>query len=106
MTSPMVNAPQHGVKTMIQQQRETYSAKVRTPFAVLGIRTSRNAVTAIEFLPQHERALAPSDALAERVVRQLESYLADPYFRFNLPLVPADTTFRQRLRAALAQIPV
>lgn len=85
---------------------EAYSAKMETPFSVLGIRTVRGFVTSIEFLPQTERARAPADALAERAIRQLERYLADPHFRFTLPLAPADTAFRQRFRAALVQIPV
>ena len=46
-----------------------YAAKIRTPFAVLGIRTAGDAVTGIEYLPKAERAQAPANALAERVVR-------------------------------------
>ncbi len=83
-----------------------YSAKLKTPFAVLGIRTAAGAVTSIEFLPQKERPLAPVHALAERVAREIERYLADPEFRFTLPLAPADTPFRQRVRHALSRIPV
>jgi methylated-DNA-[protein]-cysteine S-methyltransferase len=90
----------------MNDKREAYSAKLRAPFAVLGIRTAHGVVTSIEFLPQSARAQAPTDALAERVVRQLERYLADSHFRFNLPLAAANTPFRQRFRAALTQIPV
>jgi methylated-DNA-[protein]-cysteine S-methyltransferase len=79
---------------------------MKTPFAVLGIRTERNLVSGVEFLPRSERALAPTDPLAERVVRQLERYLDDPQFRFELPLAPADTPFRQRFRDSLTRIPV
>lgn len=90
----------------MNDKQEAYSAKLKTPFAVLGIRTAHGIVTGIEFLPQTERAHAPTDALAERAVRQLERYLDDPHFRFTLRLAPANTAFRQRFRAALAQIPV
>jgi methylated-DNA-[protein]-cysteine S-methyltransferase len=86
--------------------RPAHAAKVRTPFAVLGIRTSDGRVTAIEFLETATRAQAPADALAERAAREIERYLADPEFRFTLPLAPADTPFRQRVRAALSAIPV
>ena len=86
--------------------QSAYSAKMRTPFAVLGIRTAGSAVTRIEYLPLAERAQAPDNALAERVVRQVEHYLADPHFRFTLPLAPAGTPFRQRVWKALAGIPV
>jgi len=86
--------------------RPGYSAKFRIPCAVLGIRTGNGTLTAIEYLPKSERAQAPTDALAERVVAQIERYLADPQMPFTLPLAHAGTAFRQRVRAALTKIPV
>jgi methylated-DNA-[protein]-cysteine S-methyltransferase len=91
---------------MNSDRRPPYSAKMRLPCAVLGIRTGNGAVTAIEYLPSSERAQAPADALAERVVAQIQRYLADPQFAFTLPLAHAGTAFRQRVRASLAKIPV
>jgi methylated-DNA-[protein]-cysteine S-methyltransferase len=82
-----------------------YAAKMRTPFAVLGICTAGGAVTGIEYLPADEPTQAPQDALARRTVRELERYLADPGFRFTLPLAPAGTPFRQRVWEAIARIP-
>ncbi|NDP43554.1 MAG: methylated-DNA--[protein]-cysteine S-methyltransferase, partial [Aromatoleum sp.] len=79
---------------------------MKTPFALLGIRTAADRVTGIEYLPTTGRAQAPTGALAERVVRQLECWLADPQFRFTLPLAPAGTPFRQRVRHELSAIPV
>jgi methylated-DNA-[protein]-cysteine S-methyltransferase len=84
----------------------SYSAKLKTPFAVLGIRTSAGAVTGIEYLPAGERTQAPVDAIAERACRQLERYLADPQFRFTVPLAPKGTAFRWRVWDALKTIPV
>jgi len=83
-----------------------YTAKMRAPFAVLGIRTGQGTVTGIEYLPASERAQAPTDALAARACRQIERYLVDPQFRFSLPLAPAGTVFRRRVWDTLAQIPV
>jgi methylated-DNA-[protein]-cysteine S-methyltransferase len=83
-----------------------YAAKMRAPFAVLGIRTGRGAVTGIEYLPGSERAQAPTDALAARACRQIERYLADAQFRFSLPLAPAGTAFRRRVWDTLSQIPI
>jgi len=83
-----------------------YTAKMRAPFAVLGIRTGQGAVTGIEYLPGSERAQAPTDALAARACRQIERYLADPQFRFSLPLAPAGTLFRRRVWDTLSQIPI
>jgi len=85
---------------------EPYSAKLRAPFAVLGIRTAAGALTSVEYLSPRERAQAPTDAAAERTVRQLERYLDDPQWRFTLPLSPSGTAFRRRVWEALTKIPV
>jgi len=83
-----------------------HSAKMRTPFAVLGIRTAGSAVTGIEYLSRREREQAPVDSIAEKACRQLERYLADPAWRFTLPLAPSGTAFRRRVWDALTRIPV
>src|SRR5260370_33230490 len=82
-----------------------YSAKLKTPFAVLGIRTAGGAVTGVEYLPTSERAQTPADAIAERACRQLERYLADPPFQFTVPLAPKGTVFRPRGWDRLTTIP-
>jgi methylated-DNA-[protein]-cysteine S-methyltransferase len=86
--------------------RAPYAAKFRAPFAVLGIRTGRGAVTGIEFLRLSERASAPADAVAARACRQIERYLTDSEFRFDLPLAPAGTAFQRRVWDSLSAIPV
>ena len=83
-----------------------FAAKLRTPFAVLGIRVSSSAVTGVEYLALSERAMAPQNGLAERVCRQIQRFLDDPLFRFTLPLAPAGTAFRRRVWEALPAIPV
>jgi len=83
-----------------------FAAKLRTPFAVLGIRVSGSALTGVEYLPLSERAMAPVNKLAERACRQIERFLDDPLFRFTLPLAPSGTAFRRRVWDALAMIPV
>ncbi|HEY5307676.1 MAG TPA: cysteine methyltransferase, partial [Casimicrobiaceae bacterium] len=55
-----------------------YAAKVRTPFAVLGLSTNGTALTGLAYLPLMERAAAPSDRVAETAARELERYLSDP----------------------------
>ncbi len=64
--------------------KPAYAARMKAPFAVLGIRTAGGAVTGIEFLPRSERAQAPADTVAERAVRELERWLDDPQFRFTV----------------------
>lgn len=81
-----------------------YAARLRTPFAVLGVVTDGRAVTRLAYLPLDEHAQAPADAVAEQATRELECYLADPEYRFAVPLAPGGTPFQQRVWQALAAI--
>jgi methylated-DNA-[protein]-cysteine S-methyltransferase len=84
----------------------TYAAKMRTPFAVLGIRTAGGRIIDIEYLPRTERAQKATDPVAAQAVRELERYLSDPRHRFTLPLAPRGTEFQHRVWAAIAAIPI
>ena len=84
---------------------EPFAAKLRTPFAVLGLRTSATALTGLEFLPLDSAEAGPADAIAEATVRQLERYLDDPAYRFDLPLQPRGTEFQRRVWKVLCSIP-
>lgn len=76
-----------------------------TPFAVLGIRTAGDTLVAIEYLPRGAATLAPADPLADRVCRQIERYLDDPAFRFDLPFDFRGTEFQCRVWRAIHAIP-
>lgn len=82
-----------------------YTARMATPFAVLGIRTAGDKLTAIEYLPRGAATLAPLDRLAERVCRQIERYLDNPGFRFDLPFDFRGTAFQCRVWRAIHAIP-
>jgi methylated-DNA-[protein]-cysteine S-methyltransferase len=82
-----------------------WGAKLRAPFAVLGVRTNGRALTELAYLPSGERAQAPADRLAERAVRELERYLHDAEFRITVPLAPAGTAFQKRVWDAILAIP-
>ena len=87
-------------------QATSFSAKLRTPFAVLGLRSDGRAITQLTYLPLSERAQAPADKIAELAVRELERYLADPQFRFTVPIATGGTAFQQRVWTALSGIPL
>ena len=82
-----------------------YAAKLRTPFAVLGVESSGRAITRLSYLPLSERAQAPRDEASEQLAREVERYLDDPHYRFEVPLVPGGTAFQQRVWQALSAIP-
>ena len=81
-----------------------YQAKLPTPFALLGIRTEGDVLAGIAFLPRTGKPLAPQNRLAARACAQIERYLNDPQFRFDLPLVPQGTEFQRRVWAKIAAI--
>ena len=82
-----------------------YSARLATPFAVLGIRTAGSSLTGIEYLPKGAATLAPVDRFAKRVCRQIGRYLDDPGFRFDLPFDYRGTDFQCRVWRAIHAIP-
>ena len=84
---------------------DSYAARMATPFAVLGIRTAGEILTGIEYLPRGAATLAPVDRFAERVCRQIERYLDDPGFRFDLPFDFRGTEFQCRVWRAIHDIP-
>lgn len=84
---------------------KVYQAQLLTPFAVLGIVTDQEQLTEIDFLPAETTALEPQNDLAREVCAQLQAYIADPQFRFELPLRPRGTPYQQKVWQALLKIP-
>lgn len=82
-----------------------YQAKFPAPFAVLGIKTDGTALTALDFLPLGTPVMEPQDVVSRQVCAQLQAYLADPLFSFDLPLALHGTAFQSRVWQALRQIP-
>jgi methylated-DNA-[protein]-cysteine S-methyltransferase len=83
-----------------------FHAKLATPFAVLGIRTTGEWLTDIEYLPRGVATLAPLNKLAERACRQIDRYIDDPQFRFDLPFDYRGTDFQCRVWREISKIPV
>ncbi|HEY6240908.1 MAG TPA: methylated-DNA--[protein]-cysteine S-methyltransferase [Burkholderiales bacterium] len=75
-----------------------------TQFALLGIRAEDGLLEEIVFLPKTGRALAPQNPLAARACAQIERYLDDPEFRFDLPLADGGTPFRRSVWKKIAAI--
>jgi methylated-DNA-[protein]-cysteine S-methyltransferase len=82
-----------------------YHARLATPFAVLGIRTAGQRLAEIVYLPVGAATLMPVNRVAAETCRQLERYLDDPEFRFELPFDFVGTPFRQRVWRAICAIP-
>lgn len=66
---------------------QAFDARLRAPFATLGISTDGGFVSGIRFLAPDTPALAPKrNTLAFLVCVQLQAYLEDPRRPFDLPL--------------------
>lgn len=84
---------------------KAYQAKLVAPFAVLGIIIEEDWLTDIEYLPMDTQPLAPQNYLAKEVCRQLQVYLTEPGFRFDLSLHIGGTAHQRRVWQAIQTIP-
>jgi methylated-DNA-[protein]-cysteine S-methyltransferase len=84
---------------------DLFSAIVEAPFGAIGVRTASGAVIELVYLPATFHEKEPSDPVSEETVRQIETYLKEPDFRFELPLAAAGTAFQQRVWKVISSIP-
>lgn len=82
-----------------------YHARLAMPFGVLGVITEGDHLTGIDFLPIETPRLRAITPLAREACAQLQAYVADPSFRFDLPLRPHGTPYQHRVWQALLGIP-
>lgn len=83
-----------------------FDACVRTPFATLGITTTSTHVTGIRFLAPGTPAKAPRrDCLAHLACVQIQAYLDNGQFVFDLPLQLSGTHHRLAVWEAMQRIP-
>ena len=88
-----------------QQGSEIFSAIVAAPFGAIGIRTDAGVIRELVYLPPHFDEKDATDALADLAATQVERYLADPDFQFDLPLIAAGSAYQQKVWGAISQIP-
>lgn len=88
-----------------QQGSELFAAIVAAPFGAIGIRTEGERVRELVYLQPRFEEKSPEDAVAELAARQVEHYLRDSGFRFDLPLFEAGSAFQKRVWGAVSAIP-
>jgi methylated-DNA-[protein]-cysteine S-methyltransferase len=83
-----------------------FQACVRAPFATLGICATDRHVTGIRFLSPATPARAPrKDTVAFLACVQIQAYLEDGRFEFDLPLQLSGTHHRLAVWEAMQRIP-
>ena len=83
---------------------EQYQAVWRSPYGLLGI-AAASRVSGMEFMVEDRPEMAPTTAMAEQVIKQLERYFDDPQWCFELPMDETGTDYQRRVWAALRAIP-
>jgi methylated-DNA-[protein]-cysteine S-methyltransferase len=85
---------------------QRFQARMATPFAVMGISTDERFITGIEFLPLGTPILVPKkNSLAQLVCVQLNAYIENSGFKFDLPLKLTGTQHQIKVWEALCSIP-
>lgn len=87
------------------RHEKNYQAKMFAPFAVLGVCTEEDWLTEIDYLPINTPVQKPETALAKEVCEQLQAYLSDPKFRFDLSLHIGGTIHQRRVWQYIQQVP-
>jgi methylated-DNA-[protein]-cysteine S-methyltransferase len=82
-----------------------WDAVIEFPKMKVAVATRDERIAGIRYLPLASESRNPRNALAERAVRQLERYRADPDAKFDLPLLIEGSEFQRRLWQALCEIP-
>jgi methylated-DNA-[protein]-cysteine S-methyltransferase len=94
------------VKTISKiKTADHYQARLVAPFAMLGIRTEEDWLTGIDYLSLDTSPLEPQNPLAREVCQQLNEYLINPNFKFDLSLHISGTTHQRRVWQAIQTIP-
>lgn len=83
-----------------------FQACVRAPFGTIGVSATDTHVTGIRYLSPEVPALAPGkNTIAFLACVQLQAYLEDPAFAFELPLRLAGTRHQLSVWEAMQAIP-
>ncbi len=82
-----------------------FSAVVAAPFGGIGIRIDGDALRELVYLPPGYAPKSSRDPLAKEAVAQVKAYLADPDFRFTLPLPEVGTAHQRKVWQVINAIP-
>lgn len=82
-----------------------FNAIVAAPFGALGIRTEGTLLREVVYLPPAFDEKCADSAVADQIAQQVARYLADPDFKFDLPLADAGTAFQRKVWQEICAIP-
>lgn len=84
---------------------QLFNAVVPAPFGGFGICVDDGKLREVVYLPPSVPAMAARDPLSRTVAGQIEAYLADPDFQFDLPLPGVGTAHQRKVWDVICTIP-
>lgn len=85
---------------------ESFEACLKAPFGTVGIETDGTHVTGIRYLaPSHAVRAPRRDSIAYLACVQIQAYLANPRFEFDLPLKLSGSHHQLAVWEAMQRIP-
>jgi methylated-DNA-[protein]-cysteine S-methyltransferase len=82
-----------------------YDVVIEFPKMKVAVKTRDERVVEICYLPLSAKGVAPTNALAARAAKQLESYRQNPDTRFDLPVLVEGTPLQRAVWDAMCAIP-
>ncbi|MDA0237981.1 MAG: methylated-DNA--[protein]-cysteine S-methyltransferase [Proteobacteria bacterium] len=78
---------------------------IRAPFGYISVLTTNDLVIRIDYCAHEKGFQAHSNKLSVEVMKQINAYLIDPSFTFDLPLNMQGSSYRKRVWDQIAKIP-
>ncbi|OIZ94165.1 hypothetical protein A1D18_04715 [Candidatus Rickettsiella isopodorum] len=83
-----------------------YKAIIQTPLGKLGISTTCQLLTQLDFLTDDKALIQPNEEVLYDIVNQLNQYFKHPSFQFNISYQLQGTPFQKRVWQTLSKIPI
>jgi len=81
-----------------------YQAVFQLPVGKLGVKIMNDKLVRLDFLDQQHPDIAAENALAKTVIEQINDYLKDPCWQFDLPCEAGGTSHQKKVWQQLKQL--
>ena len=94
----------------VKDKDQQWAAVIPAPFGKLGIKTEmfENSlmISEVFYVAQKTPLLPAQNELAKTAIQQINQYIDDSAFEFDLPLVPKGTIYQNKVWKQIAKIPL
>jgi methylated-DNA-[protein]-cysteine S-methyltransferase len=93
-----------------KDKEEDWAAIIPAPFGKLGIKTDMFEkslmLSEVFYVAKDTPLLSAQNKLAEKAIQQINRYLVDPEYEFDLPLVPKGSLYQNKVWQQITKIPI